>query len=88
MSQTDIESQIRESIDKFMLVSKASCGYANLHIPDGDSPLCGRAAHREPKNDYPTWKRKPVEVYPPGYKEMCDYCKAKWEDIAVGENSE
>jgi len=74
------EKEIRDEYDKFMLVSRASCDDCSLHLPGEDKPLCGRTVakrthHYENQDD---WKRKETAVYPPGHKDICRYCAAKW----------
>lgn len=81
------EQQIRDSIENFVLVSRASSDNCGLHIPAPDSdeprPLCNRAARRthSPHSTHErTWKLKPTAVYPPGHKDICAYCATRWLD--------
>jgi hypothetical protein len=79
-----LESRIRADITEWLVVSNASSSHVVLHLPTDDGPLCGRTvAKRNPGSmtdvKYRQWKRKPVDVYPPGYKPICQYCATKWE---------
>ncbi len=79
----ELEQEIRDSIDKFMLVSKASNSDTKLHIPSEDGPLCERVVAKRQKDSdvkFEKWKRKDTAVYPPGHKDMCRFCATEFKD--------
>jgi len=80
----ELEREIRDSIDKFMLVSKGSNAGTKLHIPTEHGPKCGRTkAKRNNYNNnqkYKEWKRKDTAVYPPGHKEICRFCATEFDN--------
>jgi len=78
----DEETAIRDDYDEFILVARASYSTAVLHLPEGGGPLCGKEARREVDIDinHEPWKLKETAIYPPGHKDICSLCAAKWRE--------
>jgi len=80
----DLEAEIRNDIDEFLIVSDGSRSEVRLHIPkeNEDRPYCERTvSKRNPDAEDSTfkpWHRKPTAVYPPGHKEICQFCATEW----------
>jgi hypothetical protein len=79
---TELETEIRNSIDQFLIVSKGSNSNTKLHIPDGEKPLCGRTVAKKSNYNnnynYQEWKLKDTAVYPRGHKDICKYCATEY----------
>lgn len=76
------EAEIREEYGE-VVVSTNSKSSKSLHIPEGSGeeprPLCGKPLQRK------EWRRKSVDVYPPGWFSWCQSCQ---EELRESEESE
>jgi hypothetical protein len=82
---TDIEAQIRADADAWVVTR--GCGKNMLHLPNEESvevePACLERSSLTGVNAFNSdraieWERKDLAVYPPGYAEVCSYCKEIW----------
>lgn len=74
VSETE-EQKIRNDIDVWLITTNAVSSGSMLHIPDTDGdPHC---VERFPNCDF---RDADVKAYPPGYRDICDYCAKHWRD--------
>ena len=72
---------LREQCETVIVGPSVCARFGRMHIPrlaDGEceDPLCEFRGNEDTLRDRA--KVKPVDVYPPGYKEWCCYCVAAW----------
>lgn len=63
---------VRDEIKEVLTAGAAS---SMIHIPSSvveNRPMCGGAG------EHVDWKRKSIDVYPEGHKEMCEKCREAW----------
>jgi len=71
-----LEQKIREQYDELLLISGSASNDGHFHLPKTRTdPLCGRTVKKRKMAD---WQLKSLKVYPPGHKEICQYCVTKW----------
>lgn len=69
---TDIEDLVREEFDTILY--KKGIPPSSLHLPQtSNMPYCSDVTNKDYK-----FREKPIEVYPKGYRKICDNCLMIW----------